>query len=163
MSYKTFLAIACLVSPMIMAGPACAESVVVSPESDSKSVAKTDKGDEWSGLLEENPDARVKSFNDDLAFRGIEGKIICCKQLISIRLGRENKAYAAFCELETPKKTSMITICNDEMVGDFSIESSFEHVGKNGSEYSAKSLRFSSNKIDGYLVEFVKLNCPGHG
>lgn len=149
MNYKASVMAGCVLPLMMWSMDGYARSVDILEEADG-----TVSVDGIIAHLVKDPNSRRESFNKDIEFRGLEGKITECKQLISLDLGaNKNSSYGAFCELKTPKKSSMVTICNDEMVGHLAIKSMFMFVGKN---YTP-----AYSKIDNALVEFTEFNCVG--
>jgi uncharacterized protein len=107
-----------------------------------------------------NPNYRIHSFNEDLAKRtnGVpfyedkgppkqkQGKIVGCDLLIEIPRGTMNHLYGGFCTLINGSEKTDVQICNDEMIGGFTME---------------KIKKSTSSKQD--LIKFTLSNCHGGG
>ncbi|WP_202594191.1 lysozyme inhibitor LprI family protein [Frateuria defendens] len=71
-----------------------------------------------------DPGARVESFNKSLTERGQNGRIIGCSRLIDLPVGTANgnHSFGGLCTLQSGSTRSAVEICNDDMVGHFSMK-----------------------------------------
>lgn len=66
----------------------------------------------------------IKSFNENLKDKKIDGNISYCRRVINIPIGtaRGNHSYGGLCLLETPSNAPQkIMICNGVLVGHFKL------------------------------------------
>lgn len=66
-----------------------------------------------------NPATRISAFNASLAEQHLRGKIIGCSMLLDLPVGTAhgNHSFGGLCTLEQDSRRTVITVCNDEMVG----------------------------------------------
>lgn len=82
----------------------------------------TSRGKKLDVRLEYDSSYRIESFNESLSHTS-SGKITACKLLVDIAVGTAhgNHSYGGLCTLTTGNKTEPVRICNDDMVGHFSL------------------------------------------
>ena len=93
-----------------------------------------------------DPSARIDSFNKSMALQKQGGKIVGCFKLIDLPTGTAdgNHSFGGLCRLQNGAARSDVKICNDDMVGHFSMEPT--DLGK---------------ESDKSLVDFVNAHCFG--
>lgn len=99
-----------------------------------------------SVVVYRDPEARIDSFNKSLVEQKISGKIIGCARLVDLPVGTAsgNHSFGGYCTLENDTSRSDVKICNDDMVGHFSMQ-----------KVATK------NEPDKALVDFVNTECFG--
>lgn len=77
-----------------------------------------------SSVIYRDPSVRIDSFNKSLVQQKISGKIIGCSMLLDVPVGTAhgNHSFGGLCILQKGSVRSDVKICNDDMIGHFSIK-----------------------------------------
>ncbi|MFZ1988463.1 MAG: hypothetical protein WAW96_01710 [Alphaproteobacteria bacterium] len=70
---------------------------------------------------------RAKSFEADLHKLGFSGTVKSCSHMVVLAVGVKGGdfVYGAVCNVAASGKTKQLLLCNDEMVGNFTLTSTF--------------------------------------
>lgn len=68
-------------------------------------------------------DSRINQFTKDFAAIGVMAEVLSCRGMIGLPVptGRGNISYGAVCIVKFQYKTHTVGLCDDDMVGHFSI------------------------------------------
>ncbi|WP_454676864.1 lysozyme inhibitor LprI family protein [Achromobacter marplatensis] len=93
-----------------------------------------------------DPNSRVESFNQSLAYQKHSGRIIGCSRLIDLPVGvaGSNHSFGGSCVLQEGTQRKNVRICNDDMFGHFQVEPSTPQ-----------------DASDKRLVDFIYAQCYG--
>lgn len=96
-------------------------------------------------LVQKDPNSRLTSFNKSGGFNN-NNKILSCATLVDLPVGTAygNHSYGGICYLKENKEILPVMVCDDEMVGHFSLE---------------KIQKENTSVYD--LADFVRKNCYG--
>ncbi|WP_266159618.1 lysozyme inhibitor LprI family protein [Dyella silvatica] len=77
-----------------------------------------------SSVIYRDASKRIDSFNNSLSQNKMSGKIIGCSMLLDVPVGTAhgNHSFGGLCTLQSGAVRSDVKICNDDMIGHFSVK-----------------------------------------